>query len=76
MWEYERGTAGLLLSGRRSLGAPASQTEPALFSKEDRLQVDTTVPLVFPVSGASEGEVPTSGAAVPGITAQTSGRHL
>ena len=30
VWEYERGTAGLLLSGLKSLGAPALRTEPAL----------------------------------------------
>lgn len=44
VWEYERGTAGLLLSGLESLGAPASKQSQLCF-QEDRLQVDMTVPL-------------------------------
>lgn len=59
MWEYERGTAGLLLSGLKSLGAPASKQSQLCF-QEDKLQVDMTVPFAFPVSGVSEREVPTS----------------
>lgn len=58
MWENERGTAGLLLSGLKSLGAPASKQSQLCF-QEDRLQVDMTA-LAFPVSGVSEREVPTS----------------
>ncbi len=50
VWECERGTAGLLLSGLKSLGAPASKQSPLCF-QEDRLKVDMTVPLAFPVSG-------------------------
>lgn len=45
VWEYERGTAGLLLSGLKSLGAPALQTEPALVFRRTDFQVDMTVPL-------------------------------
>lgn len=55
VFEHERGTAGLLLSGLKSLGAPAYKQSQLCF-QEDKLQVDMTVPIAFPVSG----EVPAS----------------
>lgn len=53
------GTAGLLLSGLKSLGAPASKQTPLCF-QEDRPRVDMTVPLAFLVPQVTQREVPTS----------------
>lgn len=49
LWECERCTAGLLLLGLESLGALVSKQSQLCFL-EDRIQVDMTVPLAFPVS--------------------------
>ena len=76
VWGSEGGgTAGLLLSGLKSLGA--SDTQTALCSARQESEVDVTVSCAFPVSGASEGEVPSSQSdTLPGTTARTSSRHL
>lgn len=47
VWEYERGTAGLLLSGLKSLGAPASKQSQLCFQGGQTLSGHDCAPLHF-----------------------------